>query len=156
MTSREMLSVHSRLWGLIILCGLGPCCSVRVCAQMVERSESASLYGVVLDPSGALVIQAWVELAPAGAGAEQSTPVDYQGRFGFERLVAGTYVVRVSATGFARFESKPLKLGNGQSRELNVRLVIETQQQELNVSDEDFAEDSNPNRRCDRPEGQEH
>ena len=81
--------------------------------------SSASISGVVLDPSGAVVRGATVKLAGTDAATERTTVADDQGRFLFSSLPAGTFKITVaSATGLTTFTSEPVTLAEGQKFEL--------------------------------------
>ncbi|MEP6643852.1 MAG: carboxypeptidase-like regulatory domain-containing protein [Acidobacteriaceae bacterium] len=81
--------------------------------------SSASISGVVLDPSGAVVRGATVKLAGTNAATERAVVADDQGGFLFSGLPAGTFKVTVaSATGLTTFTSDPVTLAEGQKLEL--------------------------------------
>ena len=66
--------------------------------QIANPTTAGILVGQVVDNSGAAVAGANVELW-VGSRAERTTTTDAGGRFRFERVVAGSYEVRVSMTG---------------------------------------------------------
>ncbi len=81
--------------------------------------SSASISGVVLDPSGAVVRGATIKLAGANDATERIAVGDDQGRFLFSDLPAGTFKVTVaSATGLTTFTSDTVTLAVGQKLEL--------------------------------------
>ena len=61
---------------------------------------SASLQGVVSDPSGAVIQGAHVKLVNNGTQATQDTTTNDQGFYRFNQLPAGSYNLTVDATGF--------------------------------------------------------
>jgi hypothetical protein len=67
-----------------------------------KPAKSASLSGVVTDPSGAVVPKATVALTGAKAPAAILTAAD--GAYRFTDLRPGLYTVRIAAPGFAPFE----------------------------------------------------
>jgi Carboxypeptidase regulatory-like domain len=67
--------------------------------QIANPTTAGILVGQVVDGSGAAVAGANVELW-VGSRADRTTTTDSGGRFRFERVVAGSYEVRVSMTGF--------------------------------------------------------
>jgi len=76
------------------------------------RSASVELRGIVLDPSGAIVIGAEVVLRDA-QGQQQRHVTDASGEFRFGPLAPGTYSLRVTAEGFAPYEEPALVLEPG-------------------------------------------
>jgi hypothetical protein len=108
-------------------------------------STNAVLRGTVTDPSGALVTRAEVVLHPADASKpNQTTLSGPDGRYAFAGIASGAYTVRVTAQGFAAFDSKPLRVAGDRPQTLDVRLSLETQQFQMNVSS-DSADDTDPN-----------
>lgn len=79
-----------------------------------------SLKGEVKDQFGGLIIGADVGLSRTG-GTMQTTVSDKQGIFHFERLTNGTYILKVSAGGFAAHEEK-LDLNESISKSLSIIL----------------------------------
>ena len=67
------------------------------------------LSGVVTDPSGAGIPEAAVQVMGAGTKVEIHTKTDTAGRFTTEALPPGTYVVRVTKSGFET-QQKPVTL----------------------------------------------
>jgi Ca-activated chloride channel family protein len=67
--------------------------------QIANPTTAGILVGQVVDTAGAAVAGANVELW-VGSRADRTTTTDSGGRFRFERVVAGSYEVRVSMTGF--------------------------------------------------------
>src|SRR6266403_4119612 len=61
---------------------------------------AASLRGRVLDPSGAAVGNAHVELIESAKNVHQSTTTSSTGDYLFTNLIPGTYEVDVAAPGF--------------------------------------------------------
>ena len=65
---------------------------------------TATLYGVVTDPSGAAVPGASVTLTHQETNASSVKIADSTGDFAFDFLRVGSYSVRVEAAGFKRHE----------------------------------------------------
>jgi hypothetical protein len=117
--------------------------------QAASQAQSAVgtgvVRGTVTDPSGALVRRAEVVLHPADPAAADRTILSGQdGRYAFANIAPGVYTVRVSQPGFAVFESKPVQLAADQPLTVDVRLQLETQKFEMNVSGE-RGDDTDPN-----------
>lgn len=96
--------------------------------------QSATIRGVVVDPSGALIPGATVSLT--GGHHVQRTKSGPDGRYVFNSLVPGTYAVSVTAKGFAPFTTPGVVLAAGTAKDLKVSLAIAVEQEHVTVSDE--------------------
>jgi hypothetical protein len=67
------------------------------------QSNSASISGTVLDPSGALVANAVVEIHNPVSAFERSTTTDSSGRFSFSNVPFNPYHLSVTGEGFAAY-----------------------------------------------------
>ena len=67
----------------------------------VQEGGGASLAGMVLDPNGAVILNASVTLTNKETGREQATVTDGEGVYRFESLPPGTYSLTAVAPGFA-------------------------------------------------------
>ncbi len=76
---------------------------------------TATVYATVTDSSGAVVPSAPVTLVHEETATAITRQTNEAGEAAFDFLRVGTYVVRVEATGFKRFESKGLALSSGQT-----------------------------------------
>ena len=75
---------------------------------------SASIAGVVVDPSGAAVENASVTLLFSNGTIARSLVSGVRGEFDFEGVKEGSYRVSVSSPGFATYSSGPIELAAGQ------------------------------------------
>src|ERR1019366_3393977 len=113
-----------RLWALTaLLVSL----SINGAAQ-----TAAGLHGVVTDPSGASVPDALVQLH--GSGVDQRTRTDASGKYAFEAVKPGKYVVRFIAKGFTPIERKDVDIVK--ATVLDAQLTIATENQVVNVAAE--------------------
>jgi len=67
------------------------------------QSNSASINGTVLDPSGAVVPNATVEIHNPVSHFDRSTTSDNSGKFSFPNLPFNPYHLSVNSTGFAAY-----------------------------------------------------
>ena len=74
----------------------------------VSQVTTATFYGIVTDPTGAVIPGATVTLTNAGTGAAQSHTTDTAGEFAFTFVRVGTYTVRIQADGFKAFEGQQM------------------------------------------------
>lgn len=89
--------------------------------------------GTVLDPDAKAVINAAVVVRGA-AGITRAVATDATGRFSVAGLPAGTYVVEVTAPGFALARLENVQLSSATAEDLTIRLVVGTVTEEVTVS----------------------
>ncbi|HEY4763690.1 MAG TPA: carboxypeptidase regulatory-like domain-containing protein [Candidatus Sulfotelmatobacter sp.] len=85
---------------------------------------TTSLYGLVKDPSGAVVPGARVTVRNEETGGSQVTTADAQGRYRFNDIQAGNSAVFVTATGFQGFNLANIYLGIGRNNEIDATLNV--------------------------------
>lgn len=107
------------------------------CAHAAVAAQSTgALTGRITDQFGAVVVGASVVVKDAG-GTERQATSDSEGRYAFNGLAPGVYSVRVEAQRFAAFESESVELIRGARRELDARLTVGLERQEVTVGAED-------------------
>jgi hypothetical protein len=98
---------------------------------------SASLSGVVLDPSSAAVPDATVTLENALSGSARIVKSNGAGAFSFAAVPSGDYNLKVEKAGFSNYVQNSIHLDPGDSRTLtDVRLVVGGQSQTVTVDAE--------------------
>ena len=75
--------------------------------------QTSSIRGTVTDKQGVSVVAAAVEVRDAATGTRSHTITDAGGKYSFNSLGAGTYIVKVDADGFALSESAPVRVLGG-------------------------------------------
>jgi hypothetical protein len=75
---------------------------------------TAQISGSVQDSSGSAIVGATVELVNAGTGATRQTTTDETGAFLIPQLLAGTYNISVTASGFKKHEQTNLPLSSNE------------------------------------------
>ena len=118
------------------------CCASSLTAQ--TQPLLGALSGFVTDPTGAVVTKATVTLHSTSNGRDIRTTSDRGGRYTLKGQPSGSYVLTVSATGFATFSSDVIELAADGSRTVNVRLKIAEQTLQVIVDDESVM-DGDPN-----------
>ena len=117
--------------------------SAPVAAQAVQSvsagaaAAAATLHGHITDPTGALIPGAEITVTTAADGktagnAEANAAGGYQVR----GLPAGSYVIQAAATGFATFVSSPIQLAAGQSKNIDIKMAVESADVQVVVTDE--------------------
>jgi len=76
---------------------------------------TATLYGIVSDPSGALIPGAVVTVTHEGTGAAATKNTDAAGEFVFSFLHVGRYNLRLEAVGFKSYQATGLELAAAQN-----------------------------------------
>ncbi|HWX91835.1 MAG TPA: TonB-dependent receptor [Terriglobales bacterium] len=95
-----MLSIRNFTYLLFLTLGL-TVCGTPLAAQL--GSSSGAVTGAVLDPSGAVVANATVEIHNPVSGFIRSTPTDSSGKFSFNNVPFNPYHLSVTAAGFASY-----------------------------------------------------
>ncbi|MFB3922397.1 MAG: TonB-dependent receptor [Terriglobia bacterium] len=114
--SRESRAIHLAL--LVLLTGI--------------PAKAATIEGTVLDPSGAAVAGARVNLL-AGPRPLDDRQADTRGHFAFANLPAGTYQLVGNAPGFTA-SSAEVEVADGDSKSVDLRLALSAVQQQVVVS----------------------
>lgn len=84
-------------------------------APTVAQVTTATLYGLVRDPSGSMLPGATVTITQEETGAARTTTTNESGEFVASALPVGTYEVKVELQGFKSLVHRGLELTSGQS-----------------------------------------
>jgi hypothetical protein len=95
---------------------------------------SATLSGVVTDPSGAAVAGAMVTAKSVDTGISRTVPTDPGGRFRFFSLPVGLYEIRVTKEGFAEAIRSGITLAVGQDASVDVSLRVGQVSEQVKVT----------------------
>ena len=87
------------------------------------QSNSASLNGTVLDPSGAVVANATVEIHNPVSHLDRSTTTDSSGRFSFPNVPFTPYHLSVTGAGFAPY-SQDVELRSAVPLDVKINLQV--------------------------------
>ena len=85
--------------------------------------DTVSIAGRVMDQNGALIPGAEVEATLSKTRLTRKTMTDAQGRYRLIQLEPGTYLIRVSAFGFATQQFENVATSSGQSLQLDATLI---------------------------------
>ena len=97
----------------------------------------SALYGVVTDPSGAIVQSA--SASAVGGGGTLNATVDARGQYSLSALAPGSYKLTVSAQGFAPFQTD-ITLQADQSLEIDASLQPPTETTNVKVEGQQVAQ----------------
>ena len=113
------MSSRCRSISILLLVSLG----FAVSAALAQINR-ANLNGTVTDPSGASIPNSQVEVVAPDTGFKRQTTTGSSGVYSISSLPTGTYDLTVSGNGFKTFEEKGIELSVGQTRTVNVQLVV--------------------------------
>ena len=121
----------------------GRACAIAVlCGELLlvaprhawSQANSATLYGTVTDPSGAVVPNATVTLTQQGTQATMTrTTSRTGGDFGFTFVPAGTYTLKIEAQGFNSYLNTGITLTAGQQARQAYHLELGSSAQTVSV-----------------------
>lgn len=102
--------------------------SLLLCLAFVGRMQgqviTATIYGVVADPSGAVIPNAKVTAADEQTGAKASTTTNAAGEFTLSSLQAGPYSITIEGSGFQTQKQTGLQLASGQRIRLTYTMQL--------------------------------
>ena len=90
--------------------------------------------GKITDPKGAAIVGARITVTDPANNQTFTATTDSQGNFKVEGITPGTYVVVVSAKGFADGRLETVKVEEGASAAVNLKLEVATVEAEVNVT----------------------
>ena len=100
---------------------------------LLAQSDTASLTGLVTDPSGAAVVGARIALQNQSTGSRRVAVSDITGTYRFSLLVPGPYEMTVEANGFAQHRDSQVVLQVAQTARLDVPLQIGQKSESVEV-----------------------
>jgi len=109
---------------------------VLACAAAYAQS-TASLRGVIADPSGAVVPEAIVTLSNAENGSKRSIFTDATGQYSFPQVIPGTYRLVVDKPGFASMTRDNIQLLVNTPITINVTMTLSATGEKVNVTAEE-------------------
>ena len=133
-------------WGVLLLLIVLPL--RRAIGQSPEASQEARqghLSGRVTDPSDAVIPEATVTIRSVVNGAERTAKTDRIGRFQFQDLALGQYTVSITSEGFAEFHGKFSLSAGRVSANIDARLKIATNEEQIDVDTKSDTLDPNNN-----------
>src|SRR5260370_28631832 len=126
------------LLSLIFLLSIFP-----VRGSLDAQTPTGALNGVVTDPSGGVIARAAVRLTSA-SGASLDTTANRERFYEFKELGPGAYTLKAVAKGFAVFTQEDVEIVAGQTKQLNISLVIHIEEEKVEVSDSSTRVDVDP------------
>jgi hypothetical protein len=102
----------------------------------VAQTFSASIGGVITDPSGSVVQGAKVHLRNMGTNDTRDTTSTSAGTYKFDNLLPGTYEITAEAAGFKTYQQSNMILRASTAATVNVPLAIGGSEQSVQVTAE--------------------
>ena len=99
-----------------------------------QAVNNAQIHGVVLDQTGAAIVGAHVTAINSSTSGSQTTVSGADGTFVLPGLPVGNYSLNVAASGFDKYSQTGIVLQVGQNVQVNVKLQVGSQSQEVRVS----------------------
>src|SRR4030095_7741241 len=107
---------------LSIACTLILC--IQMCVQGFAQVNSASLTGLVTDPTGAAVTGANVTAKNRATNVDTSATTDSSGYYTFASLPVGSYTLTVEVQGFKKTVQENVALEVGQKARIDFSLTV--------------------------------
>ncbi len=103
-------------------------------SPLQAQNANATIKGTVVDPSGAAIAGAAMELINTGTGEHRQSKTSGSGSYDFTALPPGEYEVKASASGFSEWSGK-LTLRVSQEAAVNPSLTTASVSTSVNVTD---------------------
>jgi hypothetical protein len=100
-------------------------CFLLASALSPAQSATSSLHGTISDPKGAVVPGASVTLSNPATGFSRATQTDDQGSYQFLEVPPATYVMTITASGFATVKRENVVLQVSSPATVNVPLQVQ-------------------------------
>ena len=104
------------------------------CCLTAWAEPAASVFGIVADPSGAVVADAKVTLDDLEHGAQLTATTNGDGSYAFLSLVPGRYQIEVAAAGFKPYAHGDFALDPAAALKLDVALALNSESTIVEVS----------------------
>jgi len=104
--------------------------------RALAQANSAIVRGTVSDPTGAVIPGAVVSITTPDGHTLASPVTDASGVYQARNLLPGTYIVIVTAKGFAPSTSKAITVVAGQAKQFDVKLEIQVEKQQVVVNED--------------------
>jgi hypothetical protein len=107
-----------------------------LCVPFSAAQVSASLSGLITDPSGAAVSGASITAKNLDTGTSRTVPTNQSGRYRFFALPVGPYEVRVTKQGFAEGIRSGIRLVVGQDATVDLGLHVGQVSEQVKVTED--------------------
>lgn len=107
-----------------------------------SQTFTASLTGLITDPSGGAVAGVTVKLRNTATSEERNASTSEEGRYTFSQLLPGTWELTAESAGFRTFVQKNIVLTAAQSAALNITMQLGDVSQSVEVISQSLALDT--------------
>jgi hypothetical protein len=107
-----------------------------------QAQNTGTIYGSVIDPTGAVVSGAQVVAAESSLGVNRTVKTSKAGEFNLPSLPVGTYTLTVTGEGFQTYVADTITVDADASVKLNVKMTIGDQKETVQVDAEGTALDT--------------
>ena len=104
-----------------------------------QAAGTASIQGSVVDPTGAVLPGATLNLIDTATQVKRTVTSDSSGLYTFPNVPVGTYTLTVAASGFRTYVQTNIVLEVGSSIAINVSMTVGTTDQRVEVKAEGLA-----------------
>src|SRR5580700_1092622 len=101
--------------------------------SLAAQGIYATLTGVVVDQSQAVIPKAKVTLKNTLSGSQRETVTNSDGYFTFASVLTGSFEVDVEAKGFSTYKLTGIDLAGGEERNVDVKLTVGTTSEAVEV-----------------------
>jgi len=102
--------------------------------NLAAQGIYATLTGLVIDQSRAMVSAAKVTLKDAQSGSQRDTVTNTDGYFTFASVPVGSYQLSIEAKGFETYKETGIDLNGGDKRNVDAQLTVGTTSQTVEVT----------------------
>jgi hypothetical protein len=103
-------------------------------ANLAAQGIYATLTGLVIDQSRAVVAKAKVTLKDSQSGSQRDTVTNSDGYFTFASVPVGGYDLTIEAAGFSTYKIDGIALNGGDKRNVDAQLTVGTTSQTVEVT----------------------
>jgi len=106
-------------------------------AQLASAQEArATMSGRVVDPQGAVVVNADVVVHSDDTGVDHTTKTNLQGNWNVPFLIPGTYTLRITVAGFKQVERRGITLQTSDQKQFDTQLEMGATSTQVEVTAE--------------------
>src|SRR5277367_5987763 len=102
--------------------------------NLAAQGIYATLTGLVIDQSRAVVTSAKITLKDAQSGSQRDTVTNSDGYFTFASVPVGSYQLTIEAKGFETYKVSGIDLNGGDKRNVDAQLTVGTTSQTIEVT----------------------
>ncbi|MEO5922710.1 MAG: TonB-dependent receptor [Bryobacteraceae bacterium] len=112
------------------------CFAVAFSMTAFAQADRGTITGTVVDPAGAVVANATIQIRNLGTAAFYPSATSGTGNYTVAQLPAGNYELQVIATGFKQYNRSPLAVQVAQTIRVDVSLEVGSAAESITVTDQ--------------------